>query len=198
MLDATLASVIELGYAGTTSAVIAERAGVSRGAQQYHFPTKGELVTAAVEHLALEVGRELREAAARLPSRADRADAAIDLIWRYFSAPLFLAVIELMVAARTDPELSGAVTDMSRRMARAIDTQTRDAFGPELAGSRTFNLVLEMTLDLLSGMALQRAVVGERASRTRIERRVLATWKKTAARLLAEGELETDRLAASP
>jgi AcrR family transcriptional regulator len=183
-----LASVIELGYSATTSAVVAERAGVSRGAQQYHFPTKGELVAAAVEHLALQIGRELREAAASLPTRAGRADAAIDLTWRYFSAPSFPAVIELIVAARTDPELNGAVQDMSRRLARAIDAQMRDVFGPETSGNRTFGLVMEMTVDLLSGLALQRATLGASEGRHRVERRVVAQWKKMAARLVRDQE----------
>jgi AcrR family transcriptional regulator len=180
---------VELGYAATTSTVIAERAGVSRGAQQYHFPTKGDLVAAAVEHLALQIGLELREAAANLPTRAGRADAAIDLTWRYFSAPLFTAVIELIVAARTDPELNGSVQEMSRRLGRAINAQNRDIFGPDTAGSGTFNLVTEMTLDLLSGLALQRATLGESAGRARIERRVLAAWKKMVGGVLAAGDL---------
>jgi AcrR family transcriptional regulator len=175
---------VELGYAGTTSTVIAERAGVSRGAQQYHFPTKGDLVAAAVEHLALQVGSDFREAAADLPTRASRADAAIDLTWRYFSGPLFTAVIELIVAARTDPELNGSVQDMSRRLARAVDAQLRDVFGSDTAGDRTFALVMEMTVDLLSGLALQRATLGASERRHRIERQVLAQWKKMVADLM--------------
>src|SRR5204862_5492808 len=48
LLDATIDSLVEVGYANTTTTGIAERAGVSRGAQMHHFPSKGELVAAAV------------------------------------------------------------------------------------------------------------------------------------------------------
>jgi len=39
LLDAAILCVIERGYANTTGSEIAERAGLSRGAQLYHFPT---------------------------------------------------------------------------------------------------------------------------------------------------------------
>ena len=44
--------------------------GVSRGAQLHHFPTKNDLVVAAVEHLTAVRGAELAAAAARLPTGA--------------------------------------------------------------------------------------------------------------------------------
>jgi len=51
LLDATLECLCDLGYARTTTPEIARRAGLSRGAQLHHFPTKAELVTGAIEHL---------------------------------------------------------------------------------------------------------------------------------------------------
>src|SRR5882672_9007518 len=67
LLDATLECLTELGYARTTTTEIAERGGVSRGAQLHHFPTKAELVTEAVEHLFERRNEESREPFARLP-----------------------------------------------------------------------------------------------------------------------------------
>src|SRR3954466_10209016 len=67
LLDATIDCLIEVGYSATTTTVIAERAGVSRGAQLHHYPTKAELVAAAVEHLADRLGEELREEITQLP-----------------------------------------------------------------------------------------------------------------------------------
>ena len=51
LLDATVDCLVEVGWAGTTTTLVAERAGVSRGAQLHHYPTKAALVVAAVEHL---------------------------------------------------------------------------------------------------------------------------------------------------
>src|SRR5947209_4358819 len=109
LLDATIDCLIELGYAGTTTTLIAERAGVSRGAQLHHFPTKAELVAAAVAHLASRLGEDLQQRAANLPPNGDRVTAAIDLLWERFSTPLFPAWLELWVAARTDPDLAACL-----------------------------------------------------------------------------------------
>ena len=61
--------------AGTSTTLVSERAGVSRGAQLHHFPTKNDLVVAAVEHLTEVRGAELAAAAARAADRAERAPA---------------------------------------------------------------------------------------------------------------------------
>ncbi len=67
LLDATVELLVERGFAGTTTTLVSERAGVSRGAQLHHFPTKNDLVVAAVEHLTEVRGAELAAAAAALP-----------------------------------------------------------------------------------------------------------------------------------
>src|SRR5712692_3582600 len=85
LLDATIACLFEFGYANTTTTEIAERAGLSRGAQLHHFPTKAALVTTAIEHLLQRRTEEFRTAFAGLPRDADRVAAAIDLLWSMVS-----------------------------------------------------------------------------------------------------------------
>src|SRR5687768_9891437 len=91
LLDATIDCLIDLGYSATTTTVIAERAGLSRGAQLHHFPTKAELVSAAVEHLTRKIGEDLQKDVERLPDNGDRVSAAVDLLWSRFSTPMFPA-----------------------------------------------------------------------------------------------------------
>src|SRR3984885_813190 len=81
LLDAAIACLVERGYANTTTSEIAERAGLSRGAQLYHFPKKEELLTSAVEHLfELKFG-EIKERVARLTNENDRRAMAIEMLW---------------------------------------------------------------------------------------------------------------------
>ena len=68
LLDATVECLIEVGWAATTTTLVADRAGVSRGAQLHHYPTKATLVLAAVEHLIQRRGEELEAEAATLPA----------------------------------------------------------------------------------------------------------------------------------
>jgi AcrR family transcriptional regulator len=105
LLDATVECLDEYGYAGTTVTRIAERAGVTRGAQVHHYRTKADLVIAAVSYLAgqsAEVGASMIEQAVRAD---DAVGALLDLLWEMHQGPTFTAAVELWVAARTDPEL---------------------------------------------------------------------------------------------
>src|ERR1700687_2978711 len=52
LLDAAIDCLVEYGYAGTTTPRVAERAGVTRGAQVHHFGSKTDLLGAAIEQLA--------------------------------------------------------------------------------------------------------------------------------------------------
>src|SRR3954462_5300880 len=105
LMEATVDCLVELGWAGTTTTVVAERAGVSRGAQLHHFPTKQELLVAAVQHLFDRRRDQVRKAFADIPPGVDRIDAAIDLLWSTFGYDGFPAWLELEVAARTDDDL---------------------------------------------------------------------------------------------
>ena len=117
LLDATVACLFERGYAGTTTTEIANRAGVSRGAQLHHFPKKDELVVSALEHVFELRLREMSAAVAEPPSgsREHRIAVLIDAMWPMFKGPTFYAWLELVVASRTDPALSQAVRAASMR-----------------------------------------------------------------------------------
>jgi AcrR family transcriptional regulator len=180
LLDATIDCLVDLGYSATTTTVIAERAGVSRGAQLHHFATKAELVAAAVERLARRLGIELSATAAHLADNgADRTSASIDALWSSYSSPLFLAYLELWVAARTDEDLRRALAPVNERLRRGIFDQARELFGPSGSTVRAADeRAIELTLYLLHGMALSRSISGEtKRAREAREHDALAAWK---------------------
>src|SRR3954471_19871915 len=118
VLDATVELLVEKGYAGTSTTLVSERAGVSRGAQLHHFPTKADLVVAAVEHIATVRRDELAEAAAALPKGERRTREVLELLGEHFTADVFAAALELWFAARTDPTLLAAVEPLERLTGR--------------------------------------------------------------------------------
>ncbi len=174
LLDATIECLIDRGYAGTTTTVVAERAGVSRGAQLHHYPTKAELVIQAVARLAQRSGDELRRDAASLPAARDRLGAVLELMWTSFSGPLFYAALELWVAARTDRELHESLYRLERQVGRALAQLWREFAGAPEAVDRCFEELAELTLHLLRGMALQRILRDDDRER----RRQFDLWKK--------------------
>ena len=186
LLDATVDCLIDLGYSATTTTVIADRAGLSRGAQLHHFPTKAALVAAAVEHLTRRIGEDLQREVAKLPVDGDRVSAAVDLLWSRFATPLFPAWLELLVASRTDAELRKHLFAFEERMGHAIQRQITSVFGDKVSTAPNFEMAMEMTLNLMYGMALVRAVAtadGKR-HRKRREAAMLETWKRTMVDLL--------------
>lgn len=111
LLEATVECLLERGYAGTTTTLVSERAGVSRGAQLHHFPSKQALVLAAVEELSTRRGEDLRRAAARMPDGPDRVRAVVEMLAEHFASPVFAAALELLVAALMGQDLGAQLLE---------------------------------------------------------------------------------------
>ena len=167
LLDATIDCLIEAGYARTTTTLIAERAGVSRGAQLHHFPSKAALVAEAVDHLARRRVEEARREVALLPEGRDRVRATLDLIWEGQAGALFDASVELWVAARTDPELREKLAPVESNLLLVFIDTAAEAFGEEIAARDDFEQLVLMALSTAQGLALLR---GSASDSLKIER----------------------------
>ncbi|MEZ0384646.1 TetR/AcrR family transcriptional regulator [Mycobacterium sp. pW045] len=106
LLDATIDCLVSYGYSGTTTPRIAELAGVTRGAQIHHFRSKEDLVVAAVEHLAQQRTQAAIRELGQVRSIPDPVATALDFLWEAHQGPMFIATMELWVAARTDRVLA--------------------------------------------------------------------------------------------
>jgi AcrR family transcriptional regulator len=153
LLDATVACLVEDGYAKTTTSRVAQRAGVSRGAHLHHFQTRQALVAAAMEHLAERRGEHLLAAAETLPEGHERISAGLDLLWSGYASPLYQAALDLWTHARTDPELRDRLVPVERRLDRETAIVSRKLFA-ELADHAGFEGMLEMATATMRGLAL--------------------------------------------
>lgn len=163
LLEAAVDSLVELGFARTTTLEVQRRAGVSRGALLHHFPSKAELLVATIGHLAERRGRALKHSAQGLPAGPRRVDAVLELLWESFAGPMFQVAIELRAAARTDVELRRALTPIERLVRERIIHQTGTMIGPELAERPGFAVALDLTLHLMIGAATTACLHGEEA-----------------------------------
>lgn len=141
LLDATIACLVDYGYAGTTVTRIAERAGVTRGAQVHHYRTKDDLVTAAVTHLAGKSAEFGWSQIARVADAVDPVGELLDVLWEMHKGPTFTATVELWVAARTDEDLRRYVSGVEPVLMSSL----RDA--ADTTGSAAADLVDQDLLD---------------------------------------------------
>jgi AcrR family transcriptional regulator len=167
LLEATVDCLVEHGWSGTSTTLVSRRAGVSRGAQLHHFPTKNDLVLAAVEHVTLAREDDMVALARARSGSRRRTRAVLAALAELYTGPLFTAAQELWVAARTDPALRGPVIELEARVGRDAHRRTVDALGID-EGHRGNRELVQATLDLVRGLGLANTLTDDTARRDRI------------------------------
>jgi len=182
LLEATIDCLVEHGWSGTTTTVVATRAGVSRGAQLHHYPTKAALVLAAVAYLSERRAAEIRAEAAAVPAGRRRIEAVVDMLAAAFTGPLFAAALEVWVAARTDPGLREALVPLEARVGREMHRLAVELLGVDerRPGARE---AVQATLDLLRGLGVANLLSDDSTRR----RALLAAWTRQLTGLVDQG-----------
>lgn len=175
LLDATLDSLIEVGYANTSTRAVAERAGVSQGALQHHFQTKAQLVDAAINHIVNRLAGQARADFSAEGTPRERAEMIVDLLWSVHKLPIAQAVFELFQVARTDREMAKKI---SATLNQGVDMVHRMIAGmvPELAAQPGFSDWLLMSEAKMRGTVMLSAIPGAR--------RGFAPWPQVRADIL--------------
>lgn len=152
ILAASIALLTEKGYAGFSVSGVAAKAGVSRGALEHYFPKRVDLVAAATQ-------RAMDEAVAHARSLAERARHSTDPVAQFlqdsahfFFNPLYRAMVESMIAARTDKALARLCYPIVRKARITLneiwaDTLRQAGYSPQNAQK-----FVELTHYLLRGI----------------------------------------------
>lgn len=175
ILSAAIDCFHEFGYANTTTDNIARAAGVSRGAMLHHFPTRFDLIRAAVQHLSSRWLARYADVETRVNQGAEHSRVAegIDAYWALLNTPDWVVFHELKVAARTDRELESALIPVLEDFGRTLEATTRQLF-PDLVLSEAYERGNLLTTYLLEGMAAAKLVQGARVP----EKKVLGWLKR--------------------
>lgn len=116
LIDATIACLVELGYAHTTTQAIASRAGLSQGAIFRHYPTRQDLLIAAAEVLSDRFHDDFKQRIEKAQGPQDtRVEMALTAMSEVISSPNQIAWFELQLAARTDAALCEAFQPIFKR-----------------------------------------------------------------------------------
>lgn len=166
LLDAAAEVLIEEGYAGATVQRICARAEVSQGGLFRHYATTEALMVAVAEHVGQQLLDRYQRDFVRLRAQHVPADGetplalALELVRKACRSRINHAWYELMLAARTRPELHKALRPMMRRyyddieaLARALLPALAERLGP------SFRVLVETILCIFDGEALHRVVL---------------------------------------
>ncbi|MFN6549146.1 TetR/AcrR family transcriptional regulator [Mycolicibacterium septicum] len=159
LLDAAIDTIIEVGYAKASAAVIAKRAKVSDGALFRHFPTMSDFMAATAREVArrqLELGSKLgADIAAEqppLPAQLrilrDIAGSDTNTVWH-----------ELLMAARTDEKLRAALQTVLAEYIASIYEIAKGAPGMDQLPEDVFAVMLTIAINTFDGAAMVRRVL---------------------------------------
>ena len=153
LIDATLRTLVDKGYARATAVEICARAEVTRGALNHHFPSVAALMAAALDDLFDRL---------KTDAQSDGVDISledwVDRAWARASVREFKAVIEIWLAARNDPEATGELQPVIERY-KALFTPAKNSRLQRILGENAdAHAFYRLMLEAMIGLALGRAV----------------------------------------
>jgi AcrR family transcriptional regulator len=184
-MDAAVRCLAEFGYAATSTPLVARLAKVSRGSLLHQFPTKVDLILAVAAHAADVRGQKVFDELRPYPDGPDRFLSGVDAVWASLHTPAAIALMEVTIAARSDPELAERyptfADDMEERLRRARVRMANNLGVP--ARLEEIEAVAHLTRMALNGLAMESVFIGRESADAP---RVLALLKDIRRRLVDE------------
>jgi AcrR family transcriptional regulator len=123
LLDASIATIIDVGYARASAAVITRRAGLSGGALFRHFDTMGDFMAATAYEVMRRQLDTFAKQVAEIPPNQPALEGVLNTMRDITGNDTNVVIYELLIAARTDEKLRGALQDVLKEYsARIFDT----------------------------------------------------------------------------
>ncbi|RFA10003.1 hypothetical protein B7R54_12910 [Subtercola boreus] len=157
ILDSAITALVQHGYSGATTLRIQEIAEVSRGRLLHHYPSRDDLLVAAVSHLTEARMRDLADDVAWPADPVARIEVAIARMWETFQQEYFWASSELWLAARANPRLKEALEPHERRLSAFIVQKVGSMFGDRLVAASSYVTVRDVLISSMRGVALSYA-----------------------------------------
>ncbi len=158
IIRAAISCIVESSYSNTTMLKISEKAGLSRGATLHHFPSKMDIIRAAVNYLYEKRLQAFRRSILDISKGADMAHLAVQAYFTHLNHPLYTALFELSVAARTDNELKKILTPAQLAFDREWYQTAWDLFPEWHSDKEAFDLALNLSQQLIEGMTISNLI----------------------------------------
>ena len=154
----------EHGFSNTTMLLIAREAGISRGPLHYHFASRNDLMAAIAEALPLGVDLKTRKRLNQSKTIEQRLATVVDVALDEHLGPHHFAAMELLLAARNDPELSAAIKPHFLESEMAIDDWWIEYLGMLRWPRERLIAFRHVVVACLRGLALDHLLQGNAAT----------------------------------
>ena len=155
IVEAALTCITKYGYAKTTTPIIANEAGLSRGAMMHHFSNRLTVIQAAIEYLHEKRLRAFRRAISTLPKDTPQLHDGLKAYWKHVTHPLYVAFHELAVASRTDKDLAKILRPAQKAFYDEWYTLSYDLFPQWKSDPAALELAMDLVNTTLEGMAIR-------------------------------------------
>ena len=159
LLEACIATIIEVGYARASAAVITKRAGMSVGALFRHFETMGDFMAATASEVLRRQIETFTKQVAAIPSDRPALEAALTILRDITSSPTNAVLYELMIAARTDEKLNATLQNVLEQYTSKICDAAQALPGADGFPQETFPVLVALLTNVFDGAAILRAVL---------------------------------------
>jgi AcrR family transcriptional regulator len=159
LLEAAMWMFAKDGYAATTTREIAQRAGVSRGALQYHFTSWSELVTAVFEYFEREMGRRfVFDRTIGSKGLEERVDHVVETYHRLLTSPFRRAALNIWLGISADRELRPLIRKRMRDSLAAGDRALSRIFADVRIDRDDFRSLRRIVMMAVAGYAVSEGI----------------------------------------
>jgi AcrR family transcriptional regulator len=159
LLEACIDTIIEVGYARASAAVITKRAGVSVGALFRHFETMGDFMAATASEVLRRQLESVTKQVAEIPPDGQALDSALRILRDVTRGPRNAVLYELLIAARTDDKLKATLRGELAEYAEKIVDVARTLPGAERFPSDKFLVIVGLLTNVFDGAAVVQGIV---------------------------------------
>lgn len=159
LLQAAIATIVEVGYARASAAVITKRAGVSVGALFRHFETMGDFMAATASEVLRRQLETFTKQVAAIPADQPALEAALTILRDITGSPTNAVLYELLIAGRTDEKLNAHLQDVLGCYTAQIHDAARALPGAESFPEETFPVLVALLTNVFDGAAVVRGVL---------------------------------------
>lgn len=156
ILEAAIACLVDEGFHQLSVARVAARADLTRAATVYHFAGREDLLKAVATYLLDKRARLYWEAVRDVPDEPSQIRQFIDIYWQQVTSDLFVAFVELLVAARTDRSLNAMLTPLLEQYELVRGYYSRKVFTHEMRehAGENFETIRDVARFLIEGMGI--------------------------------------------